>query len=223
MDAKPTADMALRHKGLIVGVKTAHYSGPEWTPVERAVEAGTIANIPVMVDFGTQSPRAAAERTRHEEAAAGRHLYPPVFGPAQRTGRIRPREPGALGGQEARRHLRRRPRRRQLPVAHCGAGSESGIPSGLDLHRSAHRQHERRHEGHAQRDGQVPRDGRAARRGDAARRRGIRRSRSATRNWGTCHRAPWPTSPCSVSRRGSFGFVDMYGARLQGTRSSRPS
>jgi dihydroorotase len=53
MQAKPTAEMALRHKGLIVGVKTAHYAGPEWTPVEQAVEAGTIANIPVMVDFGT--------------------------------------------------------------------------------------------------------------------------------------------------------------------------
>src|SRR5690349_15898100 len=53
MDAAATAAMAARHKGLIVGVKTAHYSGPEWTPVERAVEAGTIAGIPVMVDFGT--------------------------------------------------------------------------------------------------------------------------------------------------------------------------
>jgi len=52
MEARPTADMALRYKDLIVGVKTAHYAGPEWTPVEHAVEAGTIANIPVMVDFG---------------------------------------------------------------------------------------------------------------------------------------------------------------------------
>ena len=33
--------MALQHKGLIVGIKTAHYDGPEWAPVERAVEAGT--------------------------------------------------------------------------------------------------------------------------------------------------------------------------------------
>jgi dihydroorotase len=56
MQAKPTADMALRHKGLIVGVKTAHYMGPEFTPVEQAVEAGTIANIPVMVDFGRAYP-----------------------------------------------------------------------------------------------------------------------------------------------------------------------
>jgi dihydroorotase len=53
MQAKPTADMAMRYKNLIIGVKTAHYAGPEWTPVEQAVEAGTIAGIPVMVDFGT--------------------------------------------------------------------------------------------------------------------------------------------------------------------------
>jgi dihydroorotase len=52
MQAKPTAEMALKYKGLIIGVKTAHYAGPEWTPVEQAVQAGTIASIPVMVDFG---------------------------------------------------------------------------------------------------------------------------------------------------------------------------
>ena len=56
MEAKPAAEMALKHKGLIVGIKTAHYTGPEWTPVEHAVEAGTIAHIPVMVDFGANRP-----------------------------------------------------------------------------------------------------------------------------------------------------------------------
>ncbi len=56
MDPKPAAEMALKHKGLIVGIKTAHYAGPEWTPVEHAVEAGTIANIPIMVDFGENRP-----------------------------------------------------------------------------------------------------------------------------------------------------------------------
>ena len=54
MAAQPTADMARRYPGVIVGVKTAHFSGPEWAPVERAVEAGTLANIPVMVDFGSR-------------------------------------------------------------------------------------------------------------------------------------------------------------------------
>lgn len=56
MDPKPAAEMAKRHPGLIVGIKTAHYMGPEWTPVEHAVEAGTMANIPVMVDFGANRP-----------------------------------------------------------------------------------------------------------------------------------------------------------------------
>jgi dihydroorotase len=53
MQAKPTAEMAMKYKETIIGVKTAHYTGPEWTPVEQAVEAGTIAKIPVMVDFGS--------------------------------------------------------------------------------------------------------------------------------------------------------------------------
>jgi dihydroorotase len=52
MVAKPTAEMAMNNKGVVVGVKTAHYAGPEWTPVERAVEAATLAKVPVMVDFG---------------------------------------------------------------------------------------------------------------------------------------------------------------------------
>lgn len=56
MEASPAAKMALRHKGLIVGIKTAHWTGPQWTPVERAVEAGVIARIPVMVDFGSDRP-----------------------------------------------------------------------------------------------------------------------------------------------------------------------
>jgi dihydroorotase len=53
MEVKPTADMALKYPGLIVGVKSAHYAGPEWDPFTRAVEAGNIANIPVMIDFGS--------------------------------------------------------------------------------------------------------------------------------------------------------------------------
>jgi len=56
MNPEPAADMAKRHQGLIIGIKTAHYTGPEWTPVENAVKAGTIANIPVMVDFGINHP-----------------------------------------------------------------------------------------------------------------------------------------------------------------------
>ena len=56
MDAKSAAMMAEQYKDIIVGIKTAHYAGPEWIAVERAVEAGTLAHIPVMVDFGTFRP-----------------------------------------------------------------------------------------------------------------------------------------------------------------------
>jgi dihydroorotase len=56
MAAAPAGEMAKKYPGVIVGIKTAHYAGPEWTPVENAVQAGTIANIPVMVDFGSDKP-----------------------------------------------------------------------------------------------------------------------------------------------------------------------
>ena len=52
MDVRPTAEMALKHKGVIVGIKSAHFNGPEWTPYTKAEEVGKLANIPVMVDFG---------------------------------------------------------------------------------------------------------------------------------------------------------------------------
>jgi dihydroorotase len=52
MEVKPTADLALKYKGTIVGIKSAHFNGPEWTPYINAEEVGKIAHIPVMVDFG---------------------------------------------------------------------------------------------------------------------------------------------------------------------------
>ena len=56
MEAEATARVASEHRDLIVGVKVAHYVAANWTAVDRAVEAGKLANIPVMVDFGRSSP-----------------------------------------------------------------------------------------------------------------------------------------------------------------------
>lgn len=56
MDPEPAAEMARRYPDTIVGIKTAHYSGPEWTAVERALEAGNAINKPIMVDFGANRP-----------------------------------------------------------------------------------------------------------------------------------------------------------------------
>lgn len=56
MNARMTALTIMRHKAYLVGIKVAHYSGPEWTPVDRAVEAGKMAGVPVMIDFGENRP-----------------------------------------------------------------------------------------------------------------------------------------------------------------------
>jgi dihydroorotase len=46
---------------IIVGVKSAHYWGPDFTQVDRAVEAGRMANVPVMVDLGEHHPPLSIE------------------------------------------------------------------------------------------------------------------------------------------------------------------
>ena len=52
MQPTPTAWTAKQYPETIVGVKTAHYTGPEWAPVDRAVEAAAMFDGVVMVDFG---------------------------------------------------------------------------------------------------------------------------------------------------------------------------
>lgn len=93
MEARPTADMALRFKELIVGVKTAHYAGPEWTPVERAVEAGTLANIPVMVDFGinhTERPLSELVTRKLRPGDIYTHVYSGLRNEQDQSGKVNP-------------------------------------------------------------------------------------------------------------------------------------
>lgn len=53
MDARKAAEVAMANKDYVVGFKLAHYEGADWrTPVSRVAEAGKIANLPVMIDFG---------------------------------------------------------------------------------------------------------------------------------------------------------------------------
>jgi dihydroorotase len=56
MDPQRTAEVAKRHSDVVVGIKVAHYAGPDWVPVDRGVEAGKLANIPVMIDYGNFRP-----------------------------------------------------------------------------------------------------------------------------------------------------------------------
>ena len=62
MDPKMSALVARQYKNIIVGFKLAHYEGWDWTPADRAVEAGNLAGgIPVMVDFGGSRPPLSIE------------------------------------------------------------------------------------------------------------------------------------------------------------------
>ena len=46
---------------ILVGIKSAHYWGPDFTQVDHAVEAGNLANVPVMVDLGEHHPPLSIE------------------------------------------------------------------------------------------------------------------------------------------------------------------
>lgn len=51
-DPEEVARLAKKHSDVVVGVKSAHYQKPGWESVEKAIEAGEAAGIPIMVDFG---------------------------------------------------------------------------------------------------------------------------------------------------------------------------
>jgi dihydroorotase len=93
MSAQPTAEMARKYPGVILGIKTAHFSGPEWAPVERAVEAGTLAGIPVMVDFGSRKPERPLSELVTAKLRPGdiyTHMYSGLRGEQDPSGKVNP-------------------------------------------------------------------------------------------------------------------------------------
>jgi len=52
MDPAEAVKMARAHADLIVGMKIAHYSLPDWHDVDQALEAARQLDLPLMVDFG---------------------------------------------------------------------------------------------------------------------------------------------------------------------------
>jgi dihydroorotase len=108
MDPKLTAIVARQNKDVIVGTKLAHYSGHEWEPLERTVEAGELAGgIPAMIDFGGASPPLSIETLLLEKLRPGdiyAHCYAHVGGRmpiVDENGKVRPcvhqaREKGVL-------------------------------------------------------------------------------------------------------------------------------
>src|SRR5262245_65599805 len=72
------------YESILVGIKAAHYWG-DFTLVDRAVEAGKLAGVPVIVDFGEHSPPLSIEElfTRHlRPGDMFTHTF--AYGPAER-------------------------------------------------------------------------------------------------------------------------------------------
>jgi len=61
MDPKMAANVAKYYKNDIVGFKVAHFGGPQSIPVDSAVAAGNLANVPVMVDWRGLPPENSLE------------------------------------------------------------------------------------------------------------------------------------------------------------------
>ena len=81
---------------IIVGIKAAHYWGG-FTQVDQAVEAGKLANVPVMVDFGEHQPPNSIEALFMQHLRPGdmfTHTF--SYGPANRetvvdeNGKVKP-------------------------------------------------------------------------------------------------------------------------------------
>jgi dihydroorotase len=85
MDPTMTANMIVKlFPEILVGIKSAHYWGG-FTQVDKAVEAGKLAKVPVMVDFGEHDPPNSIESLFMDHLRPGdifTHTY--SYGPTQR-------------------------------------------------------------------------------------------------------------------------------------------
>ena len=93
MDSKATAKTAMENKQYVVGIKTAHFTAPNWTAVDRALAAAQIAGVPLMVDFGRFQPERPFEELVTKRLRPGdiyTHTYLPSVPLLDAQGKVRP-------------------------------------------------------------------------------------------------------------------------------------
>lgn len=61
MNPVATAFVMNEYPDIIVGIKAHHYRGHDFTPVDRAIAAGRITDKPIIVDFGSSTPKLSIE------------------------------------------------------------------------------------------------------------------------------------------------------------------
>lgn len=109
-DVEAAAQAALDHRDVVVGIKTAHYwtelpfdaDHPPWESVEKAVAAGELCGMPVMVDFWPRPPERPYPDLILNKLRPGdihTHVFARQFPVVDDTGRVHPymREARARG------------------------------------------------------------------------------------------------------------------------------
>ena len=92
MDPEATADRVKQYREYIVGIKTAHYIAPNWTAVDRALDAAGRAGVPLMVDFGHFSAERPFEELVTRKLRPGdiyTHTYLPDVPMLDASGKVR--------------------------------------------------------------------------------------------------------------------------------------
>lgn len=110
LDAEAAAEAALAHRDVVVGIKTAHFwtklpfdaAHPPWESVEKAVQAGRLCEMPVMVDFWPRPPERPYPDLILEKLRPGdihTHVFARQFPVIDAEGRVQPymREARARG------------------------------------------------------------------------------------------------------------------------------
>lgn len=101
MDPQLCAETIGKFRDVIVGVKTAHYwtekpwdaQHPPWAAVDRAVECGKLANVPVMVDFWPRPPERSYAELILKKLRPGdihTHVFAQQFPILDAAGRVNP-------------------------------------------------------------------------------------------------------------------------------------
>lgn len=96
MDPEKTAAKIRERRDHIVGIKVAHFGGYGWSAIDRAIEAGNLAKVPVMVDdkILTLSGRSSKEKLLNKLRPGDMHTH--VFNDRQLeiidrfTGKLQP-------------------------------------------------------------------------------------------------------------------------------------
>ena len=92
MRVKPCAETIRLYPEILIGVKTAHFLGPEWEAVDRTVEAAELSQSLAMIDYRDHPERSYEELIiKHMRPGdMHTHMYSPDIRQVDENGRIYP-------------------------------------------------------------------------------------------------------------------------------------